>query len=86
MNNETQLNEEITGKRRRLPSYEEVDEMAAKAFPVAGAICQTLCNEYQAAVDALQDAPPKLRAGLIARLKAIATQMRQSHCPTCVLE
>ena len=86
MNNETELNEDITGKHRRLPTYEEIDEMAATAFPVAGGMCQTLCREYQAAAEALQDAPPRLRAGLIARLKAIATQMRQLHCPTCVLE
>jgi len=86
MNNETELNESINGGRRRLPTYEEVDEMVTKAFPGGGGICQTLCREYQATADELENAPPILEKQLIARLKALATQMRALHCPTCLLE
>ena len=86
MNNEPVLSQSSKGKLRHLPTYEEVDKMATEAFPVAGGMCRTLCNEYQDTADRLQDAPPQLRARLIARLKALATQMKALHCPTCLLE
>lgn len=75
-----------TERLRRLPSYEEVDEMVAKAFPGGGGMCRTLCHEYQAAADALEDASPQFRARLIARMRALATQMKAMHCPTCLFE
>ena len=36
MSHETELNKNTSGTRLRLPSYEEVDEMIAKAFPGGG--------------------------------------------------
>ena len=36
MSHETELNKNISGTRLRLPTYEEVDEIVAKAFPGGG--------------------------------------------------
>lgn len=71
MHHEAELNENVGGRPHRLLSYEEVDEIIAKAFSVSGVTCQTLCREYRSAAEVLQDAPPKFRAGLMARLKVL---------------
>jgi hypothetical protein len=81
-------NESTSGEmtQAQLPSFAEMEQLIKEAFPHTSTLCPVLCREYQAAVELLQDAPPKSRPAILARIRALINEMRQLHCPTCLLQ
>ena len=86
MSNDLKTEVTMGKKLTHLPTFEEVDKLVSEAFPQPGALCTALCNAYQADAEQLNDVPVKQRAAILARMKALAAQMRTMHCPACILQ
>jgi hypothetical protein len=71
-------------KRRevKLPSPEEIDEMAA--FTSGDHECEVLCHEFEDTVQELDGATGPWRLRLLARLRANNARRRALHCKLCL--
>jgi hypothetical protein len=66
------------------PSLKDIDTMTV--FPVSGSECTVLCHDLLGAIEELQDATGIKRLRLLARIRAIRSQMQHLKCHPCLPE